>query len=427
MREDLLHFIWKYKKLQLVDLLTSKNESVQIVDVGQHNLFSGPDFFNAQVYINGQLWAGNIEIHIKSSDWYAHHHEEDPSYNNVILHVVWEDDIAVFRKDGSEIPALELKNYIPDTILSAYQKLFDTSKVRFINCQKEISQVDPFLMENWTERLYLERLERKSEQVFELLKKANNDWEQVLFKLLLKNFGLKINGESFLSIARVLDASVVRKIQHNILQLESAFFGSAGLLAEENILDNYFIDLSREYIFLKTKFDLQNASVQKPQFFKLRPPNFPTIRLSQLANLYGRHQNIFASLIEASTLKELYSLFDVTASAYWNTHFTFGKESKRSIKKLTKGFIDLLIINTVLPLKFCYARQVGSDINEEILAIISEIKKEENNIVSNFEGLGVKSSNAKISQAILQLHTEYCLKNRCLECAVGNSLLRGND
>jgi len=412
MREDLLHFIWKYKKLQLTNLQTTNKESVTIIDVGLHNHLSGPDFFCAKINIGGQLWVGNVEIHLKSSDWYAHRHEVDGKYDTIILHVVWDDDASVFRKDGSEIPTLALKNFIPRELLQAYQKLFDSKQKGFINCEKDIIQVDTFIFQNWLERLYLERLERKSEFVLSLLIDSKNDWEQVLFTLLLKNFGLKINGETFLSLAKALDFSVIRKLQFDVLQLESVFFGISKLLDDEKIIDNYYIQLKKEY--------------HKPEFFKLRPSNFPTIRLSQLANLYVTHQNLFDRVVSAKTVEELYELFDVSASIYWNDHFTFGKSSKKSTKKLTKKFIDLLIINTILPLKFCHSQQIGRGNNEDIIDIITSIKTEENSIIANFKSQNVIAQNAKDSQSLLQLYNEYCTKNKCLECAVGSSLLQGN-
>lgn len=426
MREDLLHFIWKYKKLKMVDLSTTDEEPVSIIDVGSHNHLSGPDFFNAKIEINGQLWAGNAEIHIKSSDWYAHAHEKDPNYQNVILHVVWEDDATIFRKDGSEIPTLELSQYVSKELLQAYQNLFDKKKHSFINCEASISKVDDFLIENWLERLYFERLERKSKFVFQLLEKTNNDWEQVLFSLLLKNFGLKINGEAFLSISNALEFPVVRKLHSNNVQLESVFFGMSHLLEDEVIVDTYYLQLRKEFTFLKKKFDLQNTGVSRPEFFKLRPPNFPTIRLSQLANLYCKHQNLFDKVMNAVSLEELYSIFDISATTYWTNHYTFGKTSKISIKKLTKKFIDLLILNTILPLKFCYANHLGKDVNEKITEISFKIKAEDNTIISNFKNHGQLVRNAKESQAVLQLYNEYCSRNKCLECAVGSSLLQRN-
>lgn len=425
MKEDLLHFIWKYKKLQLEDLVTSKNETVSIVDVGTHNHLAGPDFFNARICIDGQQWAGNVEIHIKSSDWYVHDHETDIKYNNVILHVVWEDDCEIFRSDNTQIPTLELKRFISDDVLNAYMNLFDKKGVGFINCEKDISQLDSFVFQNWLERLYFERLERKSNKVEELLEQSQNDWEKVLFTLLLKNFGLKINGEAFLSLAQAIDFSIMRKTQSNVLQLESLLFGLSGLL-HDDCVDEYPKKLKKEYVYLRHKFNLNEEGVQRPEFFKLRPSNFPTIRLSQFANLYGLHQNLFGKVIKASSLNEIYSIFEISASPYWNNHFTFEKISEQSVKKLTKAFIDLVIMNTLIPIKFSYAEHLGHDVNEGIVQIMSDIKKEKNSIVVGFETVGVAIKSAKDSQAILQLHNEYCIKNRCLQCTVGNSLLQGN-
>ncbi|WP_339715440.1 DUF2851 family protein [uncultured Kriegella sp.] len=426
MREDLLHFIWKYKKLPLKDLVTSKNEAVVIVDAGRHNHLAGPDFFNAQVRIDEQLWAGNVEIHIKSSDWYAHHHEKDRNYDNVILHVVWEEDVEVFRSDNSEIPTLQLKNYISDRLLGAYQDLFDKKGSRFINCEKDIGQTDAFTIKNWLERLFFERLERKSNVVFTLLEDSKTDWENVFFVLLLKNFGLKINGDAFLSLAKALDFSIVRKLQHDPFQLESVLYGMSHLLDDDTISDEYHMLLKKEYRYLQHKFSLEEERVQKPEFFKLRPPNFPTIRLSQLASLYHKHQNLFSLVIEATTLEEIYTIFDVSASRYWDDHFTFGKSSRKGVKKLTKKFIDLLIVNTILPIKFCYSRHLNEAVDETISSIALALDKEENSVVSNFAAHGVTAENAMESQGILQLYNEYCTKNKCLQCTIGTGLLTQN-
>lgn len=423
MKEDLLHFIWKYKKLQLQDLFTTKGEIIQILNTGLHNHLAGPDFFNAQVEIDDQLWAGNIEIHIKASDWYAHNHQSDPNYNTVILHVVWENDAEVFRNDNSAIPTLELKKLIPKSLLIAYKKLFDSEKKSFINCEKEIALISSFTLSNWLERLYFERLEKKSENISELLLQNKNDWEHTLFVMLLKNFGLNINGDAFLSLAQALAYSVVRKLQSKPMQLESVLFGMSQLLDESNIVDSYYLQLQKEFCFLKSKFNLVAGAVLKPYFFKLRPPNFPTIRLSQFARLYGKHQNLFDKLIAAATLNDLYTIFEIEAAGYWKDHYTFGKVSKKSCKKLTKKFIDLLIINTILPIKFCYARHQGKAVEEMLLVIVRELKPEINAVTTNYKVLGIAVENGADSQAVLQLHKEYCLKNKCLECAVGMKLM----
>lgn len=425
MREDLLHFIWKYRKLQSGELSTSTGEIIRVIDPGTHNMLAGPDFFNAKVVIDGQLWAGTVEIHVRSSDWYAHHHEKDPGYNNVVLHVVWEDDIAVFRKDNSRIPTLVLEQYIPFQLLDAYRKLFGESEGKFINCGKEIGTIESMVWGNWLDRLFFERLERKWTLISKLLDESQNDWEKVFFMILAKNFGLNINGEAFFEIARQLDFQLVRKIQNSTLQLESVLFGMAGLLSQEIHDDDYYNRLKKEFDYLKTKFQIVDNSNQKPQFFKLRPPNFPTIRLSQLASLYFRERHLFGKIITAQSLEDIYKVLNVSASPYWDSHFTFGQVSGSSRKKLTTKFMDLLVINTVLPIKIGYSKYNGNDVSEEITNIISVIKPEDNSIISRYKELGVHFPSAMESQAILQLYNEYCLKNKCLQCAVGHRLLNG--
>ncbi|WP_396590390.1 DUF2851 family protein [Allomuricauda sp. R78024] len=425
MREDLLHFIWKHHKLQRKQLVTSTHLSVKIENSGTLNRFSGPDFFNAVVEIDGQRWAGNIEIHLKSSDWYAHHHETDSNYNNVILHVVWEDDVEIFRKDGSKIPTLELKDYVPLELLNSYQNLFNNPKSSFINCEKDFKTVDDFLLENWLDRLYIERLEQKSSLIFELLKTSKNDWESVLFAMLMKNFGSKVNGAFFLERAKLLNFPIVRKTRNSLNQLESLLFGYFGLLENEDCRDVYYLQLKKEYKYLSKKFELSPA-IGKPEFFGLRPSNFPTVRLSQLANLYGKHENLFAALMEMDKLEDIYAIFETEASSYWDNHFTFGKVSKKSKKKLSNSFIDLLIINTIIPIKFCYAKHLGKDWNEDLISLISQIKKEENSIVTGFKNLGSKAKNALQSQAKIQLYNNYCSKNKCLQCSLGGHLLNRN-
>ena len=397
-----------------------------IHNFGQHNLHAGPDFFNAKLEINGQVWAGNVEMHLKASDWYTHGHETDSNYNNVILHVVWEDDISVFRKDNTEIPALELKKSIPNSLLLGYRSLLENSKKKFINCENDVKTVDDFLIESFLERLYIERLEEKAKLIFELLTVSNNNWEHVLFSMLLKNFGSKVNGASFLSISKSLDFSVVRKLQNNPFALESVLLGMAKLLEQEEDLGVYYGSLRQEFIFQKNKFELNESRVQKPNFYGLRPYNFPTIRLSQFSNLYAQNINLFSKVMEIDKVADFYKLFNAKASEYWYNHYNFGKESTSSKKVLARNAIDLILINTLIPLKFAYARKLGKDINSELIALISSLGGEKNNIVKKFSDLGISSSNAFQSQAKLQLYNKYCSLNHCLKCAVGNALLNRN-
>jgi Protein of unknown function (DUF2851) len=424
MQEDFLHYIWKHKKFDVSNIKTTDNEIINLQSVGQHNFNSGPDFFNTQLEIDNQLWAGNVEIHIKSSDWFLHNHEQDKAYDNVILHVVWEHDIDVFRNNNSKIPTLELKHYVARLALDNYEKLIAKAD-KWINCEHDFSSVNDFDISNWLERLYLERLERKSEDINALLIASKNDWEAVLFKMLAKNFGLKVNGEAFLSLANSMDFSIIRKVQSNRTSLEALLFGQAKLL-EEDVQEPYYLELVKEYQFLKQKFSLAHENVETVQFFRLRPPNFPTIRLSQFASLYHENQNLFSKIIEINSLQGFYDLFSVSISSFWESHYTFGKSSSKSKKVLTKPFIDLLLINTIIPLKFSYAKFQGHHIDDLIINLIECISSEKNNIVEKFNSIKKVSTSALQSQGLLQLKNEYCNKNKCLQCVIGSSILHSN-
>ncbi len=424
MQEDFLHYLWKHKKMTVLKLITTEYEVVEIISVGQHNMNSGPDFFNAQLRIANQIWAGNVEIHLNSSDWFLHNHEKDKAYDNVILHVVWEHDTDVFRKDNSKLPTLVLKDFISEKAMKNYQALLNNSQ-NWINCEKDFGNVDDFIIQNWLERLCFERLEEKSNVIDKLLKQSNNDWEAVLFKLLAKNFGLKVNGEAFYSLAKSFDFSIIRKLQSNDNQLEALFFGQANLL-DNSVEDSYYKNLQSEYDYLQQKFKLQNDGVLPIQYFRLRPTNFPTIRLSQLAMLYHSQHNLFSKLINLRSLKDFYRVLTASTTEFWESHYTFEKISKSSKKKISKSFIDLLLINTIIPLMYCYSKYNGQDNHEDILKLIQKIKSEKNSIVDKFQSLKPVSKTAMQSQALLQLKFFYCDKNKCLQCAIGNSILKWN-
>lgn len=420
MKEDFLHHIWLYKRLDITQLQTTTGENIQIVHFGHYLQTAGPDFFNAQLIIGDQKWAGNIEMHIKSSDWYLHNHQTDSNYDNVILHVVWEHDVDVYRKNKEVIPVLELKNYVSNEQIKQYQKLFRPKS--WINCENEMGLVDNFIIQNWQERLFFERLEQKSEFINELLQQTQHDWEQVAYSLLFKNFGLNSNGATFYAVAQQVPFSIVRKERENLLHLEAMFFGASGLL-EGNFEDNYPKELQKNWLYLKHKyqFEIRKNDIQ---FFKLRPDNFPTIRLAQLAALFHKHHNLFQILIATIEMKELRTLFSVSASKYWKNHYQFDKESPNKMKQISATFIDLLLVNTVLPLQFAYANYLGTEKTETLLKLITQLKPENNTIISKFENLGVSVTNAFQTQSLLQLKKNYCDKNRCLQCQIGIHLLK---
>ena len=421
MKEDFLHYLWQYQLFNTANLKTTKEVVLSVKKVGQHNTNSGPDFLEAQVIIGGQLWAGNVEIHLKSSDWYVHAHEQNKAYDNVILHVVWEDDIRIFRSNNTAICTLELKGLVPLQIKNNYNALFSRNR-SWIACANQLDEINAFTWSNWLERLYIERLEEKSIYIEKLLKESNNNWEAVLFQLLAKNFGLKVNGESFADMAKAIPFSVLRKESVKHENLETLLLGQAGLLTK-NTEDNHYKEQLEKYTYQVHKYRLSSA-INTVQFFRLRPPNFPTIRLSQLAHLYHLHQNLFQKLMLGVDVTYFYDILQTQASAYWDTHYSFGKESNKHTKRTTKSFIDLLLINTVIPLQFAYQRYIGKVDVEKLLQLIQEINPEKNSIISNFSRLEVKAKNAMDTQALLQLKKKYCEPQQCLKCKVGLILLK---
>lgn len=422
MNEDFLHYVWKFQKFSKQKLRTTQGETIQVNKVGNHNYDAGPDFLMGQVIIDGQVWVGSIEIHLQSSHWYAHRHENDPNYDNVILHVVWRHDVEIRRRDESTIPTLELQDRVLPKLQTNYVKLV-TNKSHWINCEPHFQSYDETVFHAWLDRLFLERLEYKWQWIANRLKEHKNDWEAVLFLLLSRNFGLKVNGVSFYQVAVSIPYKVIQKCRQDPFLLEALLLGQANLL-EEKRTDVYYASLQKTYQFLKAKYKLKASTAAAPLFFRLRPPNFPTIRLSQLASLLHEVPHLFSKLIATKERKDLEGLFSISASPYWDTHFNFGLISKYSQKKLSKNFINLLVINTVLPLKFGYAKHMNKEHSEEILQLASSSHGEVNTIVNAYHKLRPIEKNALHSQALIQLQTAYCSKNNCLQCALGNQLLK---
>ena len=423
MKEDFLHYLWKFKKFDTLNLKTAQDEQITIIKTGDYLELAGPDFFNAQITIGNQKWAGNVEIHLKSSDWYVHGHEKDAAYENVILHVVWEHDTEIFSRDNNEIPVLILKDYVASEILSNYNSLVMPKS--WIFCEKDIGKIDDFIIKNWQERLFFDRLERKSKFIYDLLEETNQDWEGVLFVLLAKNFGLNTNGNSFLQIAKSIPFSIVRKESFEIENLEALLLGTSGLLDDDKE-DIYFTDLKLRYYYLLNKYQLEKRHIDSVQFFKHRPDNFPTIRLSQLANLYHKHQNLFSKVTVLKSVKSVYELLNVSASVYWSNHYQFDKESLRKPKSLSKSFMDLIIINTIIPIQFAYSNIRGESIAEELIAFMNEVTPEKNAIIDKFQSFGVSAKNAFETQTLLELKNEYCNQKACLKCVLGVELLKNN-
>ncbi len=427
MTEAFLHHVWKFLKFEDATsesgLLTTTGQNVQILKPGIHNQLSGPDFFNAQLRIDDQLWAGNVEIHLKSSDWYVHNHEKDEAYANVILHVVWEEDCEVFDKANQSIPTIELKDRVTASMLAAYENLLERKQANFINCETDFGQIPEAVLEPWLERIYIERLERKVLEVENQLVDLNGDWESVLFTRLARSFGTQINAEAFEELANRIPFSVIRKLSGIPGRLESTLLGLSGLLPDEPIESQPMV-WKQDFSFVKAKFEIPQNLNHRMQFYKLRPPNFPTIRISQLANLYEQLTALFEKCMQFNNRQEFQKLFDVKASEYWDSHFTFGKTHTAKSKRLSSGFIDILLINAIIPVKFAYARHRGIDVEEAVLNLLTQIPAEKNSLVAGFVKLRSFNQDALHSQSLIQLKKNYCDRNKCLSCQVGNFLLR---
>jgi len=420
MKEDFLHYLWKYKKVPLSCQL-STGESLEILSFGQYNILSGADFFNAKLLIGGQQWAGNVEMHLKSSHWYAHGHQQDPAYRNVILHVVWEHDVEVFDTNNQPIPTLELKNIIAPELFSRYQTSF-WAPYQFIPCEKNYKLTSEMMLSSWKERLFVERLEEKSAFIAEVWQEAQWDWEKVLFLLLLKYFGGVVNGEAFLEIGRHLDFSIIRKECSHPLHLEALFLGRANLLPEEGE-HTYIKDLQQHYAYLQQKYNLQDIN-PIINFRGLRPQGFPTIRLSQLAQVYEQRESLFSKILEITDWHSLLALFKVGVSDFWETHYTFHKVSPKVKKPISATLLQLLLINVVVPIQYFYYKTLGKDITETLIKTIKGLPAESNGVVDAFQHLGAKVETAFDSQVLLQQHKQYCKGKRCLDCAIGIALLQ---
>jgi len=420
MKEDFLHYVWRFTCFDVTRLQTTFGEPIVLLRCGDYLQLEGPDFFNAHLQIGTQKWVGNVEIHLRSSDWYAHHHERDSRYDNVILHVVWEHDCPVFRKDNSELPVLELKGIVAPDLIRNYEKLM--ARKEGLYCAHSLPQLPQQLIAFWLEKLYIERLEHKAAIILDLLAVYQNDWEAVLFIVLAKNFGLNSNGDAFAALAQSISFSIFRKEILEVHLVEALLLGQAGLIPEHP-LDTYTVELQSWYDYLKVKYHLQPPEITV-RFFKLRPDNFPTIRLAQLAMLYHQRKQLFQSVWEAQSIPDFYTLFGVSTSPYWETHYQLDKSSRKRSKRVSEAFIQLLIINALVPIRFAYAQFLGRPDAEAQMGLLHLIPPEQNGIVQKFKLWGISAQDALQSQAILQLKQQYCDRKQCLNCAIGVELLK---
>ncbi len=422
MQEAFLHFLWRWRRFDAQDLRTTEGQPLEIVHPGEPNTDAGPDFFNARIRIGDTLWAGNVEIHLRASEWTAHRHDTDRAYDNVILHVVLDEDMVITRAHGQRLPCLSLRSRIPAELLQQYERLMHARD--WVPCASRIGEVSPVIKVGWLDRLLIERLQEKTEQVAHRLAETGRHWEEAFYRQLAYNFGLKINADTFEQLARITPLHLLGRHRDNLLQLEALLFGQAGFLTDPPA-DEYTRTLQREYHFLQHKYRLNPLAASQWKFFRLRPAGFPTVRIAQLAALLHRTPQLFSAVLEAAQLSAIEQLFRVEASPYWHTHHRFGKPSTSRRKPLSASFVHLLLVNTVAPFLFYYGSQKNlPHYRHQALYLLDDLPAERNAVLEHWQQLGFALPNAGQGQALLHLKTRYCNVLRCLDCAIGIALLR---
>jgi hypothetical protein len=424
MKEEFLHYLWKYSLYDPEKLTDASGNKIKVIRSGEYNRDSGPEFFNARISVDGTVWAGNIEIHTRSSHFDAHGHQNDHAFDNVILHVVAENDKKVFNAKGEEILTTEL-SFDPE-LYEKYISLVNNPYI--IACQSEIKEIDTFLLRHWLNSLVVERLESKAESIIRIYKETGNDWEETLYRLLTRYFGFRINTEPFEMLASALPFRIIRKHTDNLFQIETLLFGTAGMLDEglfrDALSDDYYRNLIKEYRILSAKYSLKPIHGWLWKFSRLRPANFPTVRLSQLAAMLSLTGGLFSRVLEARGILQLKEVFEVTASQYWDDHFIFGKRTGKSIKNTGAQAVSIFLINAVIPVIFVYGKiRDNNNICERALSFLEELPPEENSILDEWREAGIEAESSFYSQALIQLRNEYCKKRRCLECRLGSKLV----
>ena len=418
--EQLLHYVWKHKIFSLKELKTTTGQQVEVIDTGLANTDAGPDFFNAKLKLDGVLWIGNIEIHERSSDWFKHGHHADTGYNSVILHIASEIDTEISRSNGERIPQIQL--ICPEAVRTNYKELLETDS--YPPCYRIIPSLPPFTAHSWMTALQMERFEQKATLLNERLKRCQGNWEDAFFITLARNFGFGLNGDAFETWAHRLPFRAVDKHRNDLFQIEAIFFGQAGIL-EDSDGDGYYLRLKKEYTYLQHKFGLIPMDASLWRFLRLRPANFPHIRIAQLACLYHRAYGLLSRIMETETLQGVRDILKGGTSEYWLTHYTFGGSSPSRPKALSNTSLDLLIINTVVTFLYAYGLHKGNRVLcARAGSFLEELKAENNYITRMWEQCGMKASNAADSQALIQLKKEYCDKKKCLYCRIGYEYLK---
>lgn len=420
MKESVLHYIWQHKLFMPHDMKTTDGIPVEVIDTGKINYDAGPDFFNAKIRIGTTIWAGNIEIHLSSSDWYRHHHERDAAYKNVILHVVKHADVPVFLNDGSPLPQMELP-YAATIDLNYDELIRNTSPIA---CAGRLHQVSSFWLNDWKTALLTERLEHKVHKITNQLQNNAFHWEETFFRLLSRSMGFSINSDAFEALAETLPWILIRKIRDQLFRLEALLFGQSGLL-QIAPTDNYVEQLRDEYYFLQNKFQLQPMSVERWRLLRLRPENFPHLRIAQLAAILHQRDFLFSEIVAKPSLKFVMQVFSVNSlSYYWSKHFLLGVPSVEQNKQLGSSSVHSIIINAVVPMLFCYSTQFGDEaLRDKSLQLLDEMPAENNKLVRLWKSLGLQVNKASDSQSLIQLYIRYCDVKDCLRCRIGHRVL----
>ncbi|HEX5003399.1 MAG TPA: DUF2851 family protein [Bacteroidia bacterium] len=427
MNEAFLSFIWKFR-LYHPHLISTSGEQITVDSAGEQHNNSGPDFFNARIRIGSTLWAGNVEIHSRASDWYRHSHQLDDAYTNVILHVVYEADADIILNDQRVVPTLELKGFMKPEVHNQYFEL--ARSTNSIPCSHSLSNVPSITVQTWLDRMLVERLEQRADAIQEALHVSGNDYEQAFYEILAGGFGFHINALPFTMLTRILPYKLLRKHAGDILLCEALVYGQAGMLnesADETIEDAYFRELRSHYKFLSGKYKLLPLDAHLWKFLRMRPVNFPTIRLSQFTELITTLPALFRSFLDASSSNECMELLNVKASAYWDTHYVFGKPAPGRQKRLGRESAVVLLINTVAPFLFMYGKWSGDESHcRKALDLISALPAEKNRIIQEWKLAGLNCTSAYDSQAAIGLYKNYCIKKNCLICSIGTAILRNS-
>ncbi|MBB4080625.1 hypothetical protein GGR28_003260 [Lewinella aquimaris] len=427
MKEDFLHYLWRLARFDLRDLRTTEGEPITIQQFGTHNSNAGPDFDDARIQIGGLQWAGRVEMHLYSREWYDHGHDTDPAYDGVILHVVLEEDRPVYRTDGSRIPCLELRDRIPAGVRNSYWRLMHNEY--WVPCQTQLQYASDGIRTVWLQRILAERLTRRGEEFAALLQSCDRDWEEAFYRSVARAMGGKVNGEAMQMLATSLPLRIILRHKHSLLQLEALLFGQSGLLPDEADGEAaYLTQLRREYALLRVKHDLRPIPATAWRFLRMRPNNFPTVRIAQLACLYYRSGQLFGKALAAANERELRNMFDVSLSNYWRTHYRFGTPADASDRRLGEQAVRSILINAVVPAYFTYGR-LRSDqrYHDRSIELLEALPPERNQVVKKWRELGWAAADAGESQALLELKKNYCDATRCTSCTIGCRIMGRSD